>query len=322
MARYAIIRILWLIPILICVTFIVYALVDAAPGTIADTLITDTMTEEDVENLYKSFDLDKPMVYRYGKYMWNLLHGDLGESMTSHEPTWTAFFSRMWASVSLSFSGLILGVIIAIPLGIFAAKHAGTIWDNLTTAFTLIGLSMPGFWLGLLLLRWFSFNIKLLPTGYDGTWRGYVLPVISCGLTLSSGVCRQTRSAILDVSKQDYLRTARAKGVPERQVVTKHELKNAWIPIVTQIGGLVAGSLAGNAVIEQIFTWPGTGKLLVTAINQRDGIMTCGITILTSTMFSIVLLLVDIVYALVDPRVKAAYVSGGKKKKKGSAKAA
>jgi len=322
MVRYSIIRILWLIPILLCVTFIVYALIDAAPGTIADTMIGDSMTEEEIEELYAFYDLDKPMIYRYGKYMWNLLHGDLGKSQTSGEPTWHAFFSRMWASVSLSFSGLILGIIIAIPLGILAAKHAGTIWDNLITAFTLIGMSMPGFWLGLLLLRWFSFNIKILPTGYDGTWRGYVLPVISCGLTLSSGVCRQTRSAILDVSKQDYLRTARAKGVQERDVTVKHELKNAWIPIITQIGGLVAGSLAGNAVIEQIFTWPGTGRLLVTAINQRDGIQACGIVILTSTMFSIVLLLVDIVYALVDPRVKSAYVKGGKKKKKGSAKAA
>ena len=315
MLRYAIIRVLWLIPILICVTFIVYALVDAAPGTIVDLLITDTMTQEDVENLKKVYDLDKPMIYRYGKYMWNLFHGDLGKSLMTGESTWHSFFSRMWASCSLSFSGLILGVIIAIPLGIFAAKHAGTIWDNLTTAFTLLGMSMPGFWLGLMLLRWFSFDIRLLPTAYDGTWKCYVLPVISCGLTLSSGICRQTRSAILDVSRQDYLRTARAKGVPERQITVKHELRNAWIPIITQIGGLVAGSLAGNAVIEQIFTWPGTGRLLVTAINQRDGIMACGIVILTSTMFSIVLLIVDLVYAMVDPRIKSVYASKKRKKK-------
>lgn len=316
MLRYSIIRILWLIPILIAVTFIVYALIDAAPGTIVDIMISQDMTQEDIEALKKSYDLDKPMIWRYGKYMKGLVHGDLGTSLVTGNKVWNEFFSRMWASVSLSFSSLILGVLIAIPLGILAAKYAGTIWDNLITAFTLIGMSMPGFWLALLLLTWFTYKMKVFPTGYDGTWKCYVLPVVSSGLTLSSGICRQTRSAILEVSRQDYLRTARAKGVPERRITTHHKLRNAWIPIITQIGGLVAGSLAGNAVIEQVYTWPGTGRLLVTAITQRDGIMACGIVILTSTMFSIVLLLVDLVYALVDPRVKAAYQTSGKKKKK------
>jgi peptide/nickel transport system permease protein len=315
MLRYSIIRILWLIPILICVTFIVYALIDAAPGTIVDIMISEDMTQEQIDELYRSYDLDKPMVWRYGKYMNGLIHGDLGTSMVTGNKIWDEFFSRMWASVSLSFSGLIIGVIIAIPLGILAAKYAGTIWDNLITAFTLIGMSMPGFWLALMLLMWLTYKVKLFPTGYDGTWRCYVLPVISGGLTLSSGGCRQTRSAILETSRQDYLRTARAKGVPERRVTTHHKLRNAWIPIITQIGGLVAGSLAGNAVIEQVYTWPGTGRLLVQAITQRDGIMACGIVILTSTMFSIVLLLVDLAYALVDPRVKAAYQTKKKKKK-------
>lgn len=322
MLRYAIIRILWLIPILICVTFIVFTLVDFAPGTVVDLMITPSMTPEQIDELKAEYDLDKPMIYRYGKYMYNLVtKGDLGTSQMSKEPVAFAFFSRMWYSVSLSFSGLILGVIIAIPLGILAAKVAGTIWDNLITAFTLIGLSMPGFWLSLMLLRWFTFKIKLLPSGYDGTWQCYVIPTVAAGLTLSSIVCRQTRSAILEVSKQDYLRTARAKGVPERQVTIRHKLRNAWIPIITQLGGLVAGSLAGNAVIEQIFTWPGTGRLLVTAINQRDEMMTCGLVILTATMFSIVLLIVDIVYALVDPRIKSAYVRNKKRKKKGAAAA-
>lgn len=315
MLRYSIIRILWLIPILICVTFIVYALIDAAPGTIVDTMITPDMTQEQIDEMYRMYDLDKPMIVRYGKYMNGLLHGDLGTSLVTGYKIWDEFFSRMWASVSLSFSGLILGVIIAIPLGILAAKVAGTIWDNLITAFTLIGLSMPGFWLALMLLYWLTYKVKIFPTAYDGTWKCYVLPVVSCGLTLSSGVCRQTRSAILEVSRQDYLRTARAKGVPERRITTHHKLRNAWIPIITQVGGLVAGSLAGNAVIEQVYTWPGTGRLLVQAITQRDGQMACGIVILTSTMFSIVLLLVDLVYALVDPRIKAAYQTKKKKKK-------
>ena len=321
MLRYSVIRVLWMIPILLCVSFIVYALIDAAPGTIVDLKITDDMSQEAIDALYASYDLDKPMLWRYGKYMINLAQGSLGNSLVSNEPILETYLSRMWASVSLSFSGLILGILIAIPLGIFAAKHSGTILDNLTTAFTLIGLSMPGFWLGLMLLILFAHHLKIFPAVYDGTWKCYVLPVVANGLSMSAGICRQTRSAILDVSRQDYLRTARAKGVPERRIMVKHELRNAWIPVITQIGALVAISLAGNAVIETVYSWPGTGRLLVNAITQRDSTMACGCVILTSTLYSIILLIVDLIYAFVDPRIKAAYTSKGKKKKKGAAKA-
>lgn len=316
MLRYSINRILWLIPVLICVSFIIYALMDLAPGTVIDLMISEDMTQEDIQLLKERYDLDKPMIYRYGKYMAKLFQGDLGTSQVTGLGVWEQYIAKWPATLALSLLSLAVAVAIAIPLGIFAAKHSGTILDNLTTAFTLIGLSMPSFWLGLLLLIWFSMRMKIFPAGYDGTWKCYVLPVLANGLAMSSSVTRQTRSAILEVSRQDFLRTARAKGVPERQVTTKHVLRNAWIPIVTQIGLMMGITLAGSAVIEQVYTWPGVGRLLVSAINQRDTNMATGCVILTSSLFVVILLLVDIIYALVDPRIRAMYASKKSTRKK------
>jgi len=317
MLRYIVKRLLWLIPILICVSLIIFILMDAAPGSIIDTMINEEMTQEDIEALRRQYDLDKSVFYRYGKYMLGLLRGDLGTSQISGLPVFDLYISRFPKTLELSLLSLILGTAIAIPLGIFAAKHAGTIWDNLTTAFTLIGLSMPAFWLGLLLLIWFANDIKIFPAGYDGTWKSYVLPVIANGFAMSASITRQTRSAILEVARQDYLRTARAKGVPERRVTIRHELRNAWIPIVTQIGLMLALTMAGSAVIEAVYTWPGVGNLMIEAINRRDTTLACGCVIMTAILYVVMLLIVDIIYAFIDPRIKAMY-SAGRKKKRGA----
>lgn len=315
MLRYTVVRILLLIPILLCVTFIVYGLMDLAPGTVADTMITEDMTQEDIDRLYAKFDLDKPMIWRYGKYMIGLVQGDLGSSQVTGLTVASQFFSRFPNTLSLSFLSIIVASLISIPLGIFNAKHAGTIWDNITTALTTVGMSMPAFWLGLMLLIWFSNQLKIFPAAFDGTWKSYVLPVVANGVAMSCTTTRQTRSAILEVSRADFLRTARAKGVPERQVMTRHELGNAWIPIITQLGMMLGITLAGSAVIEAVYSWPGVGNLMVEAINRRDSTMAVGCVILTATLYTVVLLVVDLIYAFVDPRVKAAYAGKSKKKK-------
>ena len=304
---YAFKRILWLIPVLLCVTLILYALIDMAPGTIVDSMITDEMTQEDIQMLRELHDLDKPLIYRYAKYIWGLLNGNLGNSERSGISVWGEYIHRFPRTLYLGLWSIILGVILGVPLGIFAAKHAGTILDNLTTSFSLIGLSMPPFWLGVLLLIWFSFNLKWLPNGYDGTWKGYVLPVIAGGFAMSSAITRQTRSAILEVVRMDYLRTARSKGVSEIKVTTHHTLRNAWLPIITQTGMMVGMTLAGSAIVETVYTWPGVGRLMVDAVSARDTTMACGCIVLTSIMYVLILLVVDIFYALVDPRIKAMY---------------
>ena len=309
MLRYAIIRTLWLIPIIICVSFIIYALMDMAPGTVIDNMITSNMTEDDVQTLREMYNLDKPMIYRFGLYMLGLVQGDLGRCEITGLPVWDTYMARFPKTLELSLWSLVFGVALAIPLGILAAKYAGTIWDNLITMFSLIGLSMPGFWLGLLLLLWFASDagIKVFPVGFDGTWKSYVLPVIATSLVMAATTTRQTRSAILDVSRQDYLRTARAKGVPEQQVTSKHALRNAWIPIITTIGITLSRVLAGSAIIEAVFTWPGVGRLTVEAVSQRNATLAAGCVILTSILYVLLLLLVDIMYALVDPRIRDQY---------------
>ena len=316
MIRYAIKRILWLIPVIICVSLIIFTLMDLAPGNIVDQMINESTTPEQIEMLRAQFNLDKPMIYRYGIYMWGLVQGDLGRSQVTGLSVFEQFITRFPNTLLLSFIGTILGIAIAIPLGIFAAKYAGTFWDTIATTFSMFGLSMPGFWISLLLIIAFTDKIKLFPShGFNG-WKSLVLPAISCGLVVAAATMRQTRSSMLEVSKQDYLRTARAKGVSEKQVTRKHALRNAWIPIITTIGNTLSRVLAGSAVVEAVFSWPGVGRLTVEAVGQRDVTMACGCVILTSILYVLVLLIVDLVFAAVDPRIKAQYAARAKKAQK------
>jgi len=317
MKKYIFKRILWLIPSIIIVSFLVFYLMDLAPGTIVDQMISGDMTQEEIDQLYRQYDLDKPVIYRYGKYMLGLLKGDLGKSQISGVSVWREFIKRFPNTLILSIGGLIVASIIAIPLGIFAAKHAGSIWDNLSTTFTLFGMSMPGFWLGLLLILWFAYRIRIFPVGGASSLKSFVLPIISTSLVMMATTARQTRSSMLDNLRADYLRTARAKGVPERDVINKHALKNAWIPIITSIGAGLSRTLAGSAVIETVYSFPGVGKLTVDAVTSRDVTMATGCIILTTIIYVLMLLLVDVMYAFVDPRIKAQYASGSSRRKKG-----
>lgn len=316
MLKYVIKRLLWLIPIILCVSFIIYGLLDLAPGSVVDSMISENMTQEDIDNLRAEYDLDKPMIYRYAKYMLNLVRGDLGVSDVTKISVWDTYISRLPATLLLSLAALVIGVALSIPLGIFAAKRAGTIWDTATTGFTLIGLSMPSFWLGLLLLIAFSYKLKIFPAGGSGGIMSFILPAICSGLMMTATATRQTRSAMLENIRADYLRTARAKGVPERDVINKHALRNAWIPIITTIGNTLSRTLAGSAVVESVFSWPGVGRLTVEAVGQRDVTLACGCVIMTTILYVILLLIVDLLYAFVDPRIKSKYSAGSKKRKK------
>jgi len=308
--------VLWLIPIIIIISFIVYALIDLAPGSVVDTIDMSQMSEEQVLELYRRYDLDKPMLYRYGKYMFNLVQGDLGQAASTGRSVWGEFKKGFPHTFRLSMVCIVIGVALAIPLGIFAAKHAESIWDTLTTGFTLLGMSMPPFWIGLLLIMLFTARLNWLPPIYTaGNPLCYIMPGLTGGLAMSATVTRQTRSAMLEVIRADYLHTARAKGVSEHQITWKHALRNAWIPIVTQIGVTMGRTLAGSAVVETVYTWPGIGWLTVMAVQQRDASMACGLVILTCIMYVIVLLIVDLIYAFVDPRIKAQYQRSSKRRK-------
>ena len=316
MFRYVIKRILWLIPIVIAVSFIVYALLDLAPGDIVDTMSTGDMSQEDLAALRASYDLDKPMIYRYGKYMFNLVQGNLGVSDLSKISVWDTYTTRLPNTLLLAASSLIFGSVCSVPLGIFAAKRAGRLADNAVTTFSLIGMSMPSFWLGLLLLLLFSLKLGWLPAGGNRAGMlSLILPTVCSGLGLMANATRQTRSSMVDVLNADYLRTARAKGVPEKYVIRQHALGNAWIPILTTIGSALAFAISGSAIIESVFAWPGVGRMMVEATMQRDVTTTLGCAILTTFMYVIVQLIVDLAYAFVDPRIKSQYSGANKKRK-------
>jgi len=305
-----------LIPIIICVSFIVYALVDLAPGNVVDAMINENMTYDDIDALMRLYDLDKPMIYRYGKYMYNLLQGDLGVSLTSGLSIWDTFMERLPNTLILSFSGLIIGLSCAIPLGIVAAKRAGSVIDSTVTVVAVIGVSLPVFWLALLLLQLFSQKLGWFPAGgMSRGLRSLILPAVCCGLMLMATATRQTRSSLLELLKADFLRTARAKGVPEGTVIRRHALGNAWIPIVTVVGSSLAHSIANSVIIEQVFAWPGIGRMATEGVLARDTPTVLGAVMMTTVFYVMIQILVDIIYAFVDPKIKSLYVTSQKKKR-------
>jgi len=318
MIRYVIKRLLLLIPVIIGVSFLVYALLDLVPGNIVDSIIghSDGLTDEEIQLLREQYDLDKPMIYRYGKYMFRFIQGDLGVSEVNQRSIWDDYIRRLPNTLILSFTSLIIGAAISIPLGIFAAKRAGTFADNATTVITLIGVSMPVCWLGLLLVQLFSLNLSWLPAGGNTHGiRSLILPGFCSALMLIATTARQTRSSMLEVLHADYLRTARAKGVPEEVVIRKHALGNGWIPILTVLGNALGMSLAGAVVVEIVFAWPGVGRMAADAVKNRDVSTVCGCVILTSILIVLVQIIVDLLYALVDPRIKSRYVRTSRKRK-------
>ena len=320
MVRFVLKRLLFLIPCLLGVSFIIFALMEMAPGDPVYALLGDLeASEEAIAALRAQLGLDRPMIVRYGRYMFRLIQGDLGVSDITGICVWSMFIERLPNTLALAFGGLVIGVAVSIPMGIFAAKRAGKAADNLTTAFSLVGISMPSFWVALLLILLFSYHLGWLPAGaMRHGWRSFVLPSISSSLMLMAFSVRQTRSSVLEVLRADYLRTARAKGVPENAVIKKHALGNALIPIVTTIGMSFSAALAGSAVVEAVFAWPGIGRMVVDAVFARDVTKTTGTVIMTTAMYVIVLLIVDVLYAIIDPRIKAQYVT---KKRRASAPA-
>lgn len=318
MYRYILKRLILLIPVLLGVSMLVYCILDLTPGDAADILAPDDATIEEKEALREEMGLNRPVLVRYAEYMWKLVHGDLGESYLSPVTVWQAFTQKAPKTLLLGFASVLVSVGLSLPLGIYAAQHRGSWKDALSMIFAILGLSMPNFWLGLLLMLLFALKLGWLPSGgADQGLLSLILPALTIGTGMMATLTRTTRSSMLDVIRQDYLRTARAKGVPEKVVIRKHALKNALIPIITIIGTQLGGILGGATLTESVFSWPGVGRLIIDSLNGRDVPVVTGCIIMTTMFFSVVLLLVDIVYAMVDPRIKAQYAS---KSKKGGAK--
>lgn len=307
MFRYVIKRILMMIPVVIGVSFLVFFIMDLAPGDAADFLAPEGATAEDMVVLRHDLGLDRPLVVRYVIYMQGMLKGDLGTSYVTKRDVFQTYMQKLPATIKLSFASILVSVLLSVPLGIYSATHQGSLQDNISGVLAIFGMSMPNFWLGLLLIIVFSLYLGWFPSGGDLSFQSIVLPAVTIGTGLMATLMRTTRSAMLDILNQDYLRTARAKGLREKRVLLTHALKNAWIPIVTIIGSQMAGVLGGSVLTETVFAWPGVGRLIVDSLTMRDTPLVTGSIIMTTLLISIVMLIVDLLYALVDPKIRLQY---------------
>lgn len=307
MYKYIIKRVLMMIPVIIGLSLLVFAVLKMTPGDPARVVAGAEADEAAVAQIRHELGLDKPLLQQYVDYMLGLVRGDMGESYTTGKPVFDEIVSRMPTTFILAFSGVLIAVVIGIPLGIISATKQYSFLDNISTLLALTGVAMPNFWLGLMLILVFSLHLGWLPSGGATSWLGYVLPAVTVGVGATANFMRTTRSSMLEVIRQDYIRTVRAKGANERRVIIHHALRNALIPVITVIG-LQMGTLLGGAVInETVFSLPGIGSLMINSINRKDEPVVLGCLITFAIVFSLMNLLVDILYAYIDPRIKSQY---------------
>jgi peptide/nickel transport system permease protein len=322
MGSYIFKRLLWMIPIILAVAVLVFTLMTLCPGDPAQIILGSLATEADFAAKRAELGLDNPYIVRLATFLSDtFIHFDLGVSWISNVSIADTLVERLPRTLILSLITTLFSFGIGIPLGIVAATHQGRWQDSLCMVIALVGVSMPNFWLALMLVLLFSVKLNWLPalgigTGLAGL-KYYILPALSGFAGGMATAARQTRSSMLDVIRSDYITTARAKGVPENKVITKHALKNALIPIITLIGSTFGTMLGGAMILETVFSIPGMGTYIITAVNNRDyPVVEIG-TIFLAIVFSIFMLLVDIMYAMVDPRIKAQYAGKKKVKKNG-----
>lgn len=303
MGRFVLQRLLALIPVLLGIPLFIMLTLDFIPGDPAALMLGEGATAEMVEKLRASLDLDKPLAVRYVRYLARLARGDLGRSFREGRRVNDEVADVWTATAQLGLAGLLLAVAVGIPLGVLSARRPNAWLDNVVRVTTLFGLSMPIFWIGLLMIVVFSLHLGWLPAGGRGTAAHMVMPAFTLALPSIAMLARMTRSAMLEVLREDYVRTARAKGVPGPRVLMRHALRNALIPVVTVLG-LQTGQLLGGAILtETVFSWPGIGRMIVRAIFARDYILLQGGVIVLAVTFLLVNLLVDLSYAYFDPRI-------------------
>ena len=300
MLRYLLKRLLALIPVLLGVAFLIFTMMYFTPGDPAAMVLGDQASEEQLNEWRAARDLDKPFLEQFGKYIWGIVsQGDFGISYKTGKNVTSALLERFPTTFVLAIATCVIAMVLGVLLGILAANHQGTWIDSVLRVFGMAGVSMPIFWLGLLMILWFAVDLKWFPvSGWYGP-KYLVLPALTMGLTFTASLMRTTRSSMLDCIRQDYVITARAKGQKERVITYHHVFRNALIPIITAAGSAFGIALCGAVVTEQVFSIPGLGSLMVNAITTRDYPLVRGSVLLLAVSFSLVNLLVDLLYACV-----------------------
>ncbi|MGM9522688.1 MAG: ABC transporter permease [Oscillospiraceae bacterium] len=315
MAKYIFKRILMMIPVLFGVLLLVFTMLSFAKGDPAQYLAGADATEEAVQQLRDKWGLDDPYFVRLWNYIKQLvIHFDLGTSYRTGLSVSSEIISRFWVTLSLALSSVALSLIIGVALGVLSATHQGTALDSAAIGVSLVGASVPDFLVALLCSLLFALKLQWLPASGWGELKFFILPVATFAVSRASTLARQTRSAMLEVIRQDYIVTAKAKGVTPFKVVFKHALRNALVPIVTQAGLILGGAIGGAVVAETIFSIPGLGTYILTAVKSRDYPVVQGGVLFTAFGFGIIMLLVDVLYAFIDPRVGARYKKPAKEK--------
>lgn len=306
MGAYITRRLLYMLPVLLGVVTITFFLGHMAPGDPALAMAGQRATEDQLESIRRHYGFDQPLHIQYGYYLYNLCRGDLGLSYDSQRPVATIIAERFPFTLKLAASAMIVAIFIGVSAGLLSALMPNTVYDRVAMVISLLGISTPVFWLGLLLIYFFSMRFQWLPpSGYGdgGVWY-LVLPAIALGTQSVALLARMTRATMLEVMSEDFIRTARAKGASPFSVVFKHGFSNAVIPVVTIIGLDFASYLSGSVLTEKVFSWPGLGQHIVTAIAQRDFPVINGTVLLFALIFIAINLLVDILYGYLDPRIR------------------
>jgi peptide/nickel transport system permease protein len=305
MTRHALLRILLVLPAVWLILTMVFLLIHIVPGDPVEQMLGPSAQIADAQQLRRDLGLDQPLALQYVRYLGNLMRGDWGQSYRFRESVLRLIFERYPATLELAFAGLAVCIGIAIPVGVFSASRRGQAGDRAASVVTLLGLSMPNFALGPLLILLFSVELGWLPVSGRGGISYLILPAITLGAALAAILTRMVRGSMLEELSSDYVRTARAKGLSERAVLFRHAFRNALIPIITILGLQFGTLLAGAIVTETIFSWPGIGRLAVQAINARDYPLLQGCILVIALSYVLVNLLTDVIYMLVDPRVRA-----------------
>ncbi len=293
-----------LVPVTLGVLTLVFSLVHMIPGDPVEIMLGEGASTADMENLRRQLGLDRPLTVQYAQYLGGLLCGDLGTSLSYGEPVAALIAGRLQPTLLLTAASMLVALLIALPAGVFGAVKQNSTGDNLLTVGTLLGVSMPNFWLGPLLIILFSIQLGWLPvSGMEGP-ASIILPALTMGTGLAALLTRMVRSSLLEVLGEEYVRAARAKGLPEPRVLWKHALRNALIPVLTVIGLQFGSLLTGAIITETIFSWPGLGQLLIRSINYRDFPLVQGCILTIAVTYILVNLFTDLAYAWLDPRIK------------------
>ena len=313
MRKYILKRLLSMIPAVFVVSVVIFLIIHLTPGDPAAVMLGDQADPEAIAALREALGLNDPLPVQYLRWLGGVLQGDLGQSLYSDESMVSMLLSHLGPTLSLTVFALAISLIVAVPLGILAARKRGALADNAISVFSMIGISMPSFLLGLLLMLVFAVTLRWLPAaGYktlaeDGMaehLRYLVMPAIALGFMEAGLILRMTRSSMLEVLGSDYIRMAKAKGEKSLAITCKHALKNALIPIVTTVGQTFMGLLSGATVVESIFNIPGIGKMTITAVQQRDYEVVQAVVLFISMINIVVCLVIDLIYAAIDPRVR------------------